>query len=196
MAEWDAELEIGASLALELIQDQCPNVAPEEVRLLATGWDNTVYLVDDAWVFRFPRRQIAIPGVEREMRVLPAVAPKLPAPVPHPVHLGRPTERFPWPFWGAAHIAGIELAAVAGHSDELGRQVGEFLRSLHDLPVDASWELPYDPMRRADSAHRAQMARVRLKRMVNSGVTITALDAIDGLVRRGRVRRQAPRPAS
>lgn len=169
-------------MAVELIRGHCPAVAADDVRLLATGWDNTVYLVDQVWVFRFPRRQIAIPGVEREMRVLPLVAPQLRTPVPHPLHLGRPTDRFPWPFWGAAHITGTELAAGSNQRDELGAEVGDFLRSLHDLPIDTSWDLPYDPMRRADSAHRAQLIRVRLDRLVRSGVPVEGLDRIDQLL--------------
>ena len=53
------------------------------------------------WVFRLPRRAVAIAGVEREIAVLPRLAPFLPLPIPEPV-LRRPPRRggFPWPFFG------------------------------------------------------------------------------------------------
>lgn len=64
------------------------------MRLLSEGWDNTVWLVDGRWVFRFPRREGVIPGIEREMVLLPRLAP---LPIPVPV-FGRPAEGYRWPF--------------------------------------------------------------------------------------------------
>ena len=58
------------------------SVALRSVGLLAEGWDNTVWLVDESWVFRFPRRAAAVAGVEREIAVLPRLAPFLPLPIP------------------------------------------------------------------------------------------------------------------
>ena len=45
---------------------------------MGAGWDNTAYLVNGEWVFRFPRRTIAVPLLEAEGRVLPKLAPRLP----------------------------------------------------------------------------------------------------------------------
>ena len=57
-------------------------VAPR--RLLGEGWDNSVWVVEERWAFRFPRREIAIAGVARELAVLPRLAPLLPVPIPAP----------------------------------------------------------------------------------------------------------------
>ena len=80
--QWEAEQPVSASLAARLIASQFPRLRGAPVEPLATGWDNTVYLVDDEWVFRFPRREIALPGIQREIAVLPLLAPRLPLPVP------------------------------------------------------------------------------------------------------------------
>lgn len=51
---------------------------PRTLVRLAEGWDNTVWFADGRWVFRFPRRAIAIAGVEREIALLAPLAAQLP----------------------------------------------------------------------------------------------------------------------
>lgn len=84
MPEWSAEIVVDERLARRLLDAQFPELEHPTLRLLGEGWDNTAWLVDDQWVFRFPRRAIALPGFERELAVLPALAPQLPLPVPTP----------------------------------------------------------------------------------------------------------------
>jgi aminoglycoside phosphotransferase (APT) family kinase protein len=137
------------------------------VEPLDTGWDNTVFLVGGEWVFRFPRRRIALPGLEREVAVLPLLAPRLPLPVPEPLYTARPRNGstgggFPWPFWGARMIPGRELAEAGLSEDRRVRaagDAGEFLRVLHGTALVPPVELPYDPMGRAVPAKRAAHAR-------------------------------------
>lgn len=66
--EWSPEHVVDEALARDLVVGQFPHLRGAGVRLFATGWDNTVHLVDDGdgapWVFRFPRRAIALGGVE------------------------------------------------------------------------------------------------------------------------------------
>jgi aminoglycoside phosphotransferase (APT) family kinase protein len=91
---WVAEVEVSPALATALVESQCPALAPVHVRLLGEGWDNTAYLVNGEWVFRFPRRAIAAPLLATEGRVLPALAPRLPCPVPVPVWFGQPDDTY------------------------------------------------------------------------------------------------------
>ena len=160
MPEWSAEVVVDRERARRLIASQFDGVELRSLRLLAEGWDNTVWLVDEAWAFRFPRRTIAIPGVEREIASLPRIAPLLPLPIPRPVFIGAPSDDYPWPFFGAPMLAGGE-AAEARLTDEartrLARPFGRFLRTLHGRDVAtelASLDLHADPMGRADMALR------------------------------------------
>jgi aminoglycoside phosphotransferase (APT) family kinase protein len=167
--EWSAEVAVDAGLVRRLIGGQFPTLELGSVRLLGEGWDNAVWLVDERWIFRFPRREITVPAVERQVELLPLLAPLLPAPIPQPAFAGRAAEGYPWPFFGCPFIEGRE-AADAGLADEarvaLARPLGEFLRALHapdvlrDVPgADA---LPVDPMRRADMRYRLPRLRRRL----------------------------------
>jgi aminoglycoside phosphotransferase (APT) family kinase protein len=158
--EWSPEVTVDADLARHLIAGQFPDVALDSLRLIGEGWDNTVWLVDEQWVFRFPRRQLAIPGVEREIAALAALAPRLPLPVPAPVFVGVPADGFPWPFFGARYLPGSEpLGLSESVRARLARPLGEFLHALHASDVP---DLPADPFGRGDMSIRVPQARERL----------------------------------
>ncbi|MFB9840496.1 phosphotransferase, partial [Actinoallomurus acaciae] len=151
--EWEAEHTVSAERASDLIGARFPDLRGAAVEALATGWDNTVFLVGGEWIFRFPRRSVALPGVRREIAVLPGLAPRLPLPVPVPEFAGQPSPEFPWPFWGARRVPGRELAEAGlpdGARTGAAAGLGAFLRTLHDpdlVPVVAG-ELPRDPLSR------------------------------------------------
>jgi aminoglycoside phosphotransferase (APT) family kinase protein len=137
---WLPERAIEVALARELIEEQFPPLAPARVEPLGEGWDNTVFRVNDAYVFRFPRRQIAVSLIEREIAVLPQIAGKLPLPIPIPEFAGAASgERFPWPFAGYRMLAG-RTADQASLSDDqraaAAPALGGFLKALHALPID------------------------------------------------------------
>jgi aminoglycoside phosphotransferase (APT) family kinase protein len=164
MPEWDPELVVDDELAEHLVRSQFPELAGEPISFLAAGWDNAVYAVGDRWIFRLPRRSIALPGVGREIELLGTLASHVPVPVPVPVFVGHPTERYPWPFFGAERLSGAELAA-AGLEERrrgpLAADLGSFLAALH-APDNLAWvdgRLPHDPMGRADMAIRVPRTR-------------------------------------
>ena len=166
MQEWEADVVVDEQLVRRLISGQFPELASAPLRPLAEGWDNAVWLVDDRWAFRFPRRSLAIPGFERELAVLPGLAPRLPVPIPAPVFAGRPALGYPWPFFGAELLPGVE-AGDAALDDEarirLAPVLAGFLRVLHDTEVEH--ELPLDPNWRGDMPRRVEMTREWMGRL-------------------------------
>ncbi|MFI0352218.1 phosphotransferase [Actinomadura sp. 9N407] len=172
--EWAPEHEVGAELAARLVGERWPEFRGVPVEPLAAGWDNTVFVVGGAWVFRFPRRSIAVPLLEREIAVLPFLAPRLPPAIPVPRYVARdPSPDYPWPFWGARMIPGRELADAGLGEDRRVRAAGDagrFLRALHDPALVPQVELPYDPFRRADPSSRGPRARTRLAELARQGL--------------------------
>jgi aminoglycoside phosphotransferase (APT) family kinase protein len=169
VADWDAELVVDDSLVRTLLAEQFPEFDASSARLLGEGWDNSVWAVEEAWAFRFPRRAIAIPGVEREIAVLPVLAPLLPVPIPEPCRVGVPSDTFPWPFVGTPLLRGREPAdaGLTDHErDQLGSALARFLRTLHSHEtldaVDPTRALPVDFNRRADATVRVARARENL----------------------------------
>ena len=169
MPVWSPELVVGEALVRRLLT-QFPEVGLRSLRRLAEGWDNSVWLVDERYAFRFPHREIAIPGFHRELEVLPKL-PALPLLVPRPVFVGRPTDEFPWPFSGSELLPGVE-AGDAQLDDaarvDVGVSLARFLRELHAVELDVG--LPLDFNRRTDMARRATLAREQLGEVERLGV--------------------------
>ena len=169
MPEWDAEVDVDETLVRALLSEQFPELDARSARFVGEGWDNAVWVVEETWVFRFPRRAVAIPGVEREIAVLPNLARLVPVPIPEPRLIGVPSDRFQWPFFGAPLLSGLEPCHAAlddGARETVGAELGSVLRVLHSpetlASADPSCTLPDDPIRRADTPFRVTRTRERL----------------------------------
>ena len=175
--QWAAERSVSVDAVAELVGTVAPELAGAPVVPLAEGWDNAVFLVGDRWAFRFPRRAIALPGIRREIAVLPAIAPALPLAVPVPELVG--TDRHPqdpWPFTGARLIPGRELAETDRDQPRTAAAaaLGAFLRVLHGPALrdtaSAAAELPVDPLHRGWPRARSAQTRETWARLVAEGV--------------------------
>jgi len=162
MRRWHAEVDVDQELARRLIA-QFPELMLDSLRPFAAGWDNAVWVANEQWAFRFPRRTIAVPGVELEIATLPLLAPILPLPIPTPVFFGRPADGYPWPFFGSALLQGREACDAALDDDArmaVALEIAEFLRYLH--AVDLPYELPIDSNGRAAMELRVPLTREQL----------------------------------
>jgi aminoglycoside phosphotransferase (APT) family kinase protein len=104
--------------------------APTTILDIEDGYDFQVAIVDDEWVFRFPRRSSVEEALELEIAVLPALAQALPVKVPSFEYLTRNPL-----FVGYRLIRGQPLV------DEDAEGVRAFLEALHaqdssGLPVE------------------------------------------------------------
>ncbi len=135
--QWEPQQILEPPLALELIREQFPDLSPLKIRVLGAGWDNTAFMLDEDLIFRFPRREIAVPLLEAEWCILPQLAPRLPLPIPIPKWRGSPTLRFSWPFIGYKMLPGF-TACYANLSEEereaLAQPIASFLSQLHAIP--------------------------------------------------------------
>ncbi|PRO66577.1 phosphotransferase [Alkalicoccus urumqiensis] len=138
-----------------------PELSPMKVRHVGTGFDTNVFSVNDCYVFRFPRQEKGRDALLNENHVLQLLQRmefQAPFSLPEPVFSaeGEPGK---FPFVGFSYLPGRELASEAD-VDLLARHVDEiatFLRSLHSLPVDSSWELEPDTLLRLSAKKRRSM---------------------------------------
>lgn len=136
---WDPEVSVDEALVRALLASQFPELGPSPaLQSLGVGFDNAAWLVDERWVFRFPRRTLGAELLAVENAVLPSLARRLPLPVPDPVHVGVPEGDYPFPFAGYAILPGATACRVT--MDEAGRArnaapLGRWLAALHAFPA-------------------------------------------------------------
>jgi aminoglycoside phosphotransferase (APT) family kinase protein len=149
-AERDCELTRAAVEAL--LAAQAPALQPGTIRYLNEGWDSWVYAARDGeggeWILRFPKKAEVARRLEREIALLPLLAPRLPLLVPRFEWVGRPGAGYPHRFAGYPRLPGrpaIECAEDAFDAAALGSALGAFLAALHGFPVAEARRLGIEP---------------------------------------------------
>lgn len=172
---WVAEIEVTSGLAKRLIDNQFPDLVPAHVEAYGNGWDNTAFCVNHRYVFRFPRRIVAVACMEGEIRMLPHLREHLTLPISTPQYIGAPTDEYPYPFAGYEIVAG-KTAANAALNDaqriESAPIMATFLRRLHSFPVDTALGLgcPRDEIGRMNLAARIPRAYEFLNHLTREGI--------------------------
>lgn len=121
------------------IEAAFPGVTVEVCQSLGEGWDSAVWLVNDALIFRFPKRPAVARALEREVALLPVLAPTLPVAIPRFTYVaerGAPTDPA-LPFVGYPLLPGVFLDTLPGllhEASPLLPQMADFLRALHRFP--------------------------------------------------------------
>jgi aminoglycoside phosphotransferase (APT) family kinase protein len=90
------------------------------------GWDFKVLILDDGWVVRWPRHELAVEEIEKEVALLPGLTPLLPVQVPRFEYVSRD----PW-------LVAYRLIRGEPLVDEDPDGVRAFLAALHAIDVDA-----------------------------------------------------------
>jgi aminoglycoside phosphotransferase (APT) family kinase protein len=114
------------------ITQRFPDVRARTIRRMPhVGWggDSDAFLVDDRWIFRFPRYDETRAQLAMEERLLPRLAPVLPLAIPRFTHVARGPA-------GRPEFAGYEVI----HGEPGGRppaaEIAAFIAALHAFPVD------------------------------------------------------------
>ncbi|QRG67978.1 phosphotransferase [Brevibacillus choshinensis] len=157
--QWDADWEISDELVGQLIDSQFPELGSKRIKRLGNGWDNTVYQIGDEYVFRFPRRTIAVDLIKMEGQLLPKLAEYVTIPYPKPLFYGKETAEYPVPFLGYHYVTGEFPLGVADEQRALSAAaLGRFLKQLHSFPTQLAREsgAPHDHRRLRDIATRKE----------------------------------------
>lgn len=138
---WDAEWDVSEELAGKLIYGQFPELASKSIQKMDYGWDNTVFLVGQQYVFRFPRRRIAINLIKTEGKLLPKLADYISLPYSMPLFYGKAEEEFPAPFLGYTYLPGKYPIGLTDKQRALSaKTIAIFLKQLHAFPIQIAKE--------------------------------------------------------
>ncbi len=141
------EVPRDATLVRSLLKEQCPQWADLPLSTGGAGTDNTLYRLGAGLLVRLPRTAATGRSVQKEQTWLPRLAPRLPCPVPEPVHAGTPTDAFPLPWSLYRWIDGEEAGQdTVGDWAAFGADLAEFVRDLRRTDLmgatrtgDLSW---------------------------------------------------------
>ncbi|MBL0385239.1 phosphotransferase [Tumebacillus sp. ITR2] len=165
---WSPEHVVTEALARQLIETQFPELAPACVQVLGEGFDNTVYQVNKEYVFRFPRREIAVQLLQAEGRLLPDLVGRFSLQIPEPLFYGKCSEEFPWPFLGYRLVHGLAPERVPHlRRIEAAQPLAEFLLAVHSFPLEKALAcgIPTtDIMQRFDLTQRTPQLHDHLKK--------------------------------
>src|SRR5580704_17728624 len=91
--------DITAELVSRLVAAQFPQWAGLAVRPVEPGgWDNVTFCLGPGPSVRLPSADCYAEQVDKEHRWLPALAGRLPLPIPEPIARGAPGCGYPWPW--------------------------------------------------------------------------------------------------
>ncbi|MFD7495115.1 aminoglycoside phosphotransferase family protein [Streptomyces sp. NPDC059832] len=126
-------LDIDEALVRSLLHEQHPDLAGGDLRLMAGGWDNQLWRLGEELAVRLPLTPRAPSLLRNEQQWLPVLAPRFPLPVPAPVRIGVPSERFPRPWTIARWVPGVpgDRAAIS-RADHAANALAGFLGALHE----------------------------------------------------------------
>lgn len=155
-----AEIRVEAATVRRLLEVNLPSLANESICLVDEGWDNFTYRVGSTYAARLPRRELAVGLHLNEQRWLPILAPRLPLQVPVPVHNGRKSDLFPWPWSVVNWIPGTTAENHEFTSADISL-LSQTLTALHQpAPPDA----PMNRFRGVPLREKNEIVEERLNR--------------------------------
>ncbi|MYL36006.1 phosphotransferase [Pontibacillus yanchengensis] len=172
-ADWTPEVVISSPKAIQLIEKQFLDLHPVSIQQIGEGFDNTVFEVNDTYIFRFPRKQIAEDLLKIEKGLLPKLAKQMSISIPTPIMFGQPDLGYPWLYLGYPFIKGDVPGEIQNHvRAESVTLIAEFLKKLHSIPKDWAQQcgVPLDPIERLNIARRKPKLLKNLEKAYEIGL--------------------------
>ncbi|SFJ80528.1 phosphotransferase [Thermoflavimicrobium dichotomicum] len=165
---WSPEHVVSKAQAVQLIQEQFPCLSVSNIKPCGEGFDNTVFKVNDAYVFRFPRRELGAQILAVENRFLPLLVSKLSITIPEPLFFGKPSTDYPWIFTGYRFVPGeLPRNVSLGQRISSASILAKFLQTLHELPISIAqkYRVPFDRYGRLNIPKRKQQLQQYLQQL-------------------------------
>lgn len=160
-----ADYDLDAAGVTRVIARQFPELAALPVTFIGEGYDSRAFRVGDV-IVRFPKRAEVLTWSHKEQALLPLIASRFAITVPRFGWFGEPDDDVMYAFAGYRAVPGTPCDFLDGTEARdpitAGRQLGQFLRALHAVPLDEAEACGVERGRAADPRQPAARARVAL----------------------------------
>ena len=164
LQEPTAEVEINLSIVRQLIDNQFPELMDQTISFLDSGWDNENYRLGSEYIIRLPRRSAAIPLLQNEITWLPKLKNTLPINIPSPIHIGRPSELYPWQWSVIPWYDGVN-GCISQLNDDQVIVLADFFKALHaHQPADT----PYNDHRCLPLSDKSEAVMGRIMKLTGT----------------------------
>jgi aminoglycoside phosphotransferase (APT) family kinase protein len=156
----DGEVDVDESLVRGLLTEQFPQFADASLeRVQSTGTVNAIFRVGDDLCVRFPRIERWAADLEKELRWLPELAPRLTLRVPEPVARGEPDRGYPFVWAIYQWLAGEPLSDHGLADEEQGAaDLAQFVGELREVDATGAPRSGRRPLRELDAVTRGAIA--------------------------------------
>jgi len=134
---WNQDIIVSPALAQKLVGTQS-HIRVKTMSYLDKGFDNTVFLINDLFIVRFPHRNFGAACMKHEIETLPYLEQHLSFAIPHLEITGVPTNEYPYPFAGYRKLPGNLLTTQQQppvQNDTFARTLGIWIKELHAIPI-------------------------------------------------------------
>jgi len=154
---WDPTNVIQSDAVKQILIEQVPNLPIKSIEQIGEGFDNTVFILNDEILLRFPRRENAVTILEVEKKLLPFIKDYISFQTTIPFIFGQPSEKYPWPFLGYNVIKGKPPIRLNRQERiNMIEPLAKILKQIHSIPLStfSHLKLPHDELRRLDIKYR------------------------------------------
>jgi len=141
---WSTEIHIDQTLVLEALKFDFPELDIETITSLGEGWTSSAFLVNEQWVFRFPKRKDVEKNLQRELNLLPRFNQRLPVAVPQFSFTAPTPKSFPFMYAGYRKLEGTfawDIREGGFDRTAVAHSCAEILMALHAFPTEEALSL-------------------------------------------------------
>jgi aminoglycoside phosphotransferase (APT) family kinase protein len=170
---WEQGPKLSQADVKQLLDLNFPNFRINGVESLGNGWDNTTWLINQKWVFRFPKHEEAAKLLLNEIKTLPNIQ-HLPVSIPQPELICLEPDNYPFPIYAHSYISGtsIDRANLSStQREQLAEPLGKLLKQLHEFPLDNAKKIgiSVDSIERSNVKKRVEAIKTSFNYLKHNG---------------------------
>jgi len=129
----------------DLIRENFPDFHIQSTQKLGEGWMSIAILVNEQWVFRFPKKQEGADDLEKEIKIMPKLAERITLAIPQFEFVGKQHNALPFVGYRLlpGEILGEDAVPSLPVSEQrmIARQIAKFIDEISSFPVSIARNL-------------------------------------------------------